>query len=210
MEPLPNTTSPWVEDCPMPQPGDPLYKAYGEYGAHGTLVSGAVAALANNGLGVAGAAQVSGTCAARAPRWRRGAARCGRSATLSQVPASAPPPGCAPQVPLFACRAFSSNGLTWASSELDCYALCRQSGARVVSASFRNYHRESQLAKGAIAGLGAAGALFVACAGNEARDNDALPADQRCVPSSYGLPNQITVAASVWGDELAPWSNYGR
>lgn len=43
----------------MPQPGDALYKSYSDYASHGTLVAGTLAALAGNGLGVAGAANVS-------------------------------------------------------------------------------------------------------------------------------------------------------
>lgn len=52
--------------------------------------------------------------------------------------------------------------------------------------------------------------LRACAAGNEGKDNDALPPNERCLPSSYNLPNQITVAASGWDDALAPWSNYGR
>jgi len=47
--------------------------------------------------------------------------------------------------------------------------------------------------------------LFVASAGNVGSDNDAFPA----YPSSYGLTNIISVAATDHDDQLASWSNYG-
>jgi len=49
------------------------------------------------------------------------------------------------------------------------------------------------------------GHLFVAAAGNEARDNDATAR----YPSSYDLPNIIAVAATDNKDSLASFSNYG-
>ena len=47
--------------------------------------------------------------------------------------------------------------------------------------------------------------LFVSSAGNTATDNDVYPH----YPSSYSLPNMISVAASDWNDNLANFSCWG-
>jgi hypothetical protein len=52
---------------------------------------------------------------------------------------------------------------------------------------------------------GEAGILFVAAAGNESSNNDALAA----YPANYALPNVISVAAVDRSDQLASFSNYG-
>lgn len=46
---------------------------------------------------------------------------------------------------------------------------------------------------------------FVSAAGNNASDNDVIPR----YPSSYDVPNVISVAASTEADDLAAFSNYG-
>jgi subtilisin family serine protease len=58
----------------------------------------------------------------------------------------------------------------------------------------------------AIEEAGAAGALFVAAAGNDGVDNDSDPH----YPSNYELPNVISVAATDNRDAIASFSNYGR
>ena len=50
------------------------------------------------------------------------------------------------------------------------------------------------------------GMLFVAAAGNDGKDNDAVPS----YPASYNNPNVIAVAATDSNDILAGWSNYGK
>ena len=49
-------------------------------------------------------------------------------------------------------------------------------------------------------------ALFVAAAGNDGMDNDAVPT----YPASYDVPNVLAVAASDNGDHHAFFSNYGQ
>lgn len=121
-----------------------------------------------------------------------------------------------PQVSLWACRgAAPGNTTIYLSSWLDCMALCRQRGARVVNYSYGRYNSESQLEREAIQALGAAGGLFVTSAGNEGVDNDALPAGGRKLPASYNLDSMLAVAASVvsplnGSDVLAAWSSSGR
>lgn len=53
------------------------------------------------------------------------------------------------------------------SAMLDCYALCREAGANVITASYGG-PTYSTFEREAIAALGAAGALFVSSAGNGA------------------------------------------
>jgi subtilisin family serine protease len=56
-----------------------------------------------------------------------------------------------------------------------------------------------------IAEAGQAGIVFVASAGNDSSDNDQFSQ----FPSSYNVPNIISVAASDQFDDLADFSNYG-
>src|SRR6266567_1727488 len=63
----------------------------------------------------------------------------------------------------------------------------------------------AQAAADAINALGQAGILFVAAAGNDARDADVAPN----YPANYSLPNVISVAAADSLDRLAGFSNYG-
>lgn len=58
----------------------------------------------------------------------------------------------------------------------------------------------------AIQGLMASGILFIAAAGNDALNNDLEPH----YPSSYDLPNIISVAATDHNDNLASFSNFGK
>ena len=63
----------------------------------------------------------------------------------------------------------------------------------------------SSLLEDAIRKSGDAGITFVAAAGNEASDNDAVAR----YPTNYNLPNVISVAAIDDRDALASFSNYG-
>jgi len=49
------------------------------------------------------------------------------------------------------------------------------------------------------------GMLFVAAAGNDGKDNDAIPS----YPASYNAANVVAVAATDSNDNLASWSNWG-
>ncbi|PSC74673.1 alkaline phosphatase isoform A [Micractinium conductrix] len=120
---------------------------------------------------------------------------------------------------LFICQATSPNGLLYTSSLLDCYALCQQEKARIVSNSYYSDCAGappcySQLEYDAIEALGEGpdAALFVVSAGNQADDTDALPVGSRSYPASYSLPNILSVASTADDDEdsLSYFSNYGR
>ena len=64
----------------------------------------------------------------------------------------------------------------------------------------------SQAFADAIAHADSHGSLFVVAAGNSSANNDASPT----YPSSYSLPNVVSVAATNSSDGLAWFSNYGR
>lgn len=75
---------------------------------------------------------------------------------------------------------------------------------RIISASWGSTQKSRAL-ESAIRKAGEAGVLFVAAAGNSTVDNDRNPH----YPSSYNLPNVISVAALDRNDQLASFSNYG-
>jgi len=77
-------------------------------------------------------------------------------------------------------------------------------GARVLSNSWGG-ETYSRALEDAIASAGRNDVLFVAAAGNDASDNDALP----MYPAAYALPNVLSVAATDRNDHLADFSNYG-
>jgi hypothetical protein len=83
------------------------------------------------------------------------------------------------------------------------YAVAK--GARVISNSWGG-GGYSQALRDAIARVRAAGALFVASAGNDGANTDTTVPHY---PSSYDLDNVVSVAASTSLDGLASFSNYG-
>jgi subtilisin family serine protease len=85
-------------------------------------------------------------------------------------------------------------------------AMMRNRGinVRVVNASYGD-NLFSQAQRDAIDGLGQADVLFVAAAGNNARDNDAVP----FYPASYDLPNIISVASTDHNDRYSSFTNWG-
>ncbi|PIS11743.1 MAG: subtilase [Bdellovibrio sp. CG10_big_fil_rev_8_21_14_0_10_47_8] len=78
-------------------------------------------------------------------------------------------------------------------------------GARIMSNSWGG-GGESQTLKEAIQRANAAGALFVAAAGNDYSNNDTQPS----YPASYNVPNVLAVAAIDNKGQLAAFSNYGK
>jgi subtilisin family serine protease len=75
---------------------------------------------------------------------------------------------------------------------------------RVISASWGSTMKSRAL-EDVIRKAYEAGILFVAAAGNASTDNDRTPH----YPSSYDVPNVISVAALDRNDQLASFSNYG-
>jgi subtilisin family serine protease len=104
---------------------------------------------------------------------------------------------------LMALRALDANGSGFVSDVIQAYAYAARHGARIVNVSFGG-PVFSQADYDAI--RAADNLLFVAAAGNDGADNDAVPT----YPCSYGLPNVICVAAAGPDHALPVWSNYGR
>ncbi len=78
-------------------------------------------------------------------------------------------------------------------------------GAQVLNASWGGPGRSSIL-EAALKRASEQGILVVAAAGNDGLNNDTHPS----YPANYNLPNILSVAASDYRDELAPFSNYGK
>ncbi len=86
-----------------------------------------------------------------------------------------------------------------------------QNGASIINASwggtvYGDFSEEDLLLKNAIAGFPG---LFITASGNSFIDIDATGSDVHVYPSSFDLPNIISVAATDQNDELASFSNYG-
>lgn len=80
-----------------------------------------------------------------------------------------------------------------------------QMGAKILSNSWGG-GGYSETLKQAIERSNAAGALFVAAAGNESNNNDANPT----YPATYDVPNVLSVAAVDNRGQIASFSNYGK
>jgi len=115
------------------------------------------------------------------------------------------------QVSLMALKFEDSHGIGFTSSMLAAlnYArmMRRDRGINVVATnnSWETSSGHSVVVENAIRAQGDAGITFVAAAGNNATNNDAIPR----YPGSYRLPNVITVAALNTTNSLASMSNYG-
>lgn len=168
--------------------GDPrpfVSAATGEVVGHGTHVAGTIGAVGNNAVGVTGV------------DWQV-------SIMAIQTFSNATP---TPQNPDGAViTSFDQRVAIY-------YAV--NNGARVINASWGGAAVDPQDATrvrfdiavmNAISYAEERGVLFVAAAGNEGRDTDALPA----TPSSLPHPNILSVAAVDRQDQLAQYSNFGR
>src|ERR1051325_8692845 len=101
----------------------------------------------------------------------------------------------------------SGYGRTKAAIEAINYVIDRKKAGvnvRVISASWGSTQKSRAL-EDVIRKAGDAGILFVAASGNASTNNDRSPH----YPSSYNLPNVISVAALDRNDQLATFSNYG-
>jgi subtilisin family serine protease len=90
-------------------------------------------------------------------------------------------------------------------SEAQAIDFAIQNGAKVINASYGG-GSFSTTEYDAISRFQAAGGVFVAAAGNSARNNDS---SSHTYPSDYNLDNIISVAATDQNDALASFSNYG-
>jgi len=112
--------------------------------------------------------------------------------------------GVAWKVRLMGCKFLSASGSGATSYAIDCINYAVSKGARILNNSWGG-GGPSQPLFDSIDAAQKAGVLFVAAAGNEGLDNDAVPH----YPSSFEIDNIIAVAAVDRNDNLADFSNYG-
>lgn len=98
--------------------------------------------------------------------------------------------------------AASGTGSDLAAAYSIAYSVAK--GAPISSNSWGS-GEESSILYDAIGDAGAAGQLFVAAAGNNNRNTDAIP----FYPASFDLENILSVAATDRNDQRASFSNYG-
>ena len=110
--------------------------------------------------------------------------------------------GMAWRVQIMACKFMTGGSI---SDAITCIEYARTNGAKIINASWGLY-AESLSLSNAIYGARQAGIIFVAAAGNDKLDNDAL---LRFYPASYDLDNIVAVAATSRTDELVSYSNFG-
>jgi subtilisin family serine protease len=109
------------------------------------------------------------------------------------------------QVRLMPLKFLSSAGSGTTADAISAVLYAADKGADVLNNSWGG-DTYSQALADAIAVADDHNSLFVAAAGNSGTDNDAMPD----YPSSYDLPNVISVAATEHRDGLAWFSNIGK
>jgi Subtilisin-like serine proteases len=113
--------------------------------------------------------------------------------------------GVAWNVRIMGVKFLDANGSGSLDNALKAIDYATKMGAKIMSNSWGG-GGYSETLKQAIERSNAAGALFVAAAGNESNNNDANPT----YPATYDVPNVLTVAAIDNRGQLASFSNYGR
>ncbi|HKG57201.1 MAG TPA: S8 family serine peptidase, partial [Candidatus Limnocylindrales bacterium] len=108
-------------------------------------------------------------------------------------------------VSLMALKFLDAQGSGTTADGVSAILYAATHGADVINASWGG-EAYSQATVDAIAEADRLGTLFVAAAGNDSRDNDSQPH----YPSSYDVPNIVSVAATDASDGLASFSNSGR
>ena len=112
--------------------------------------------------------------------------------------------GVAWQVQLMALKFLSASGSGTTSDAIRCIDYARANGAKIMSNSWGGGGPSASLLA-SIERARAAGILFVAAAGNAARNTDSSPN----YPSGYASDNIVSVAATDSSDRLASFSNFG-
>ncbi len=108
------------------------------------------------------------------------------------------------EVQLMAVKFLSASGIGTLENAIKAIDYATQMGAAILSNSWGGGSK-SQLLMEAIERARDAGALFVAAAGNDGKDNDVNPT----YPASYEVDNVLPVAASTIQGDRAWFSNYG-
>jgi len=114
--------------------------------------------------------------------------------------------GAAPSARIMTLRIFDAKGgggtLYSLVGAID-YAVAK--GAKIINASLGCQNCYSSAVEAAIQRAQAAGVLVIAAAGNNAANNDAVPA----YPSGYPENNVVSVASTDSNDAMSSFSNYG-
>ena len=100
---------------------------------------------------------------------------------------------------------LDANGSGFVSDAIKAIGYAVQKGARVINTSWGTGSFYSQSLRDAMEEAGSGGVIFVAAAGNGGKNNDSIP----YYPSSYDLPNIISVASTNQNDTLTFSSNFG-
>ena len=101
-------------------------------------------------------------------------------------------------------RIADTSGAAYVSDVISAIDYAGQAGAKIINYSFGGYDY-SQALYDTISNANASGILFVTASGNDANNNDINPH----YPSSYNLPNILSVANTDQNDNLRYLSNYG-
>jgi len=115
--------------------------------------------------------------------------------------------GIAGNVKLMALKSLDKAGLGTTASAIEAIRYAVDNGANVINASWGGGAFDPALYD-VVKWAGERGVLFVAAAGNDAKDNDQDP--NPTYPASFRLPTVISVAAYDNRDGLANFSNIGR
>lgn len=113
--------------------------------------------------------------------------------------------GVAWNVRIMGVKFLDKNGSGSLANALKAIDYATKNGAKIMSNSWGG-GGFSETLKAAIERSNAAGALFVAAAGNESNNNDA----KETYPASYAVPNVLAVAAIDNKGAMASFSNYGK
>lgn len=112
--------------------------------------------------------------------------------------------GVAYDVRLMGLKFLNASGSGQSSDAITCVEYAIEQGVDILSNSWGG-GGFSQAMNDVIEAANSAGILFVAAAGNDAKDNDS----SNSYPSGYEVPNVISVAAIDRSGNLASFSNYG-
>lgn len=112
--------------------------------------------------------------------------------------------GVSPKVQLMALTILGPDGGGFTLDAVEAIRYATRNGARVISASWGGGGYSSWL-HSQITEAAEAGVVFVASAGNSSRSNDITPH----FPSTFQIPNIISVAATDHNDKRASFSNWG-
>jgi len=107
-------------------------------------------------------------------------------------------------VSIMAVKFLNDDGWGYTDDAVSAILYAVDNGAHILSNSWGGA-KYSQALKDAISYANNNDVLFIAAAGNDSLDNDIYP----FYPSSYDVPNIVSVAATDSNDQLAWFSNYG-